>query len=320
MLSISLLISILSLTFLSYAQESSLIQRQKIIMGTYITLKISEEHRDLFKPAFEIFKRVDSLFSVYKNDSPVSRINKNECYRVDEEVLNLTRKSIEICKETNGYFNIAVGRITEELFGFGTETERIPKEKELEEVSKIISCDSVRIEKNRVCLKKGVKLDFGGIAKGYAVDRVYEFLKERGVKKGIILASGDIRCISECEVYIKNPFGRGNLFKLILSKNTAVSTSGNYERFIGEKKYNHLINPKTGRPERTFASVTLISKKDNTLTDAYTTAISVMPFEEALLFLKNHRNLAAILITNDRVLYITDNIYRLVKRIILIEN
>ncbi len=317
MLLIRLLIFILSLMFLSYAQESSLIQRQKIIMGTYITLKIPEEHRDLFKPAFEIFKRIDSLFSVYKKDSPVSRVNKNGCYRVDEEVLNLTKRSIEICKETNGYFNIAVGRITEELFGFGTESERIPKENELEEASKRISCDSVRIEGNMVCLREGVKIDFGGIAKGYAVDRVYEFLKEKGVKKGIILASGDIRCISECEVYIKNPFGNGNLFKLVLSENTAISTSGNYERFIGEKKYNHLINPKTGKPEKTFASVTLISKKENTSIDAYATAISVMPLEEALLFLKNHKDLAAILITNDRELYMTDNIYRLVKKILL---
>lgn len=320
MLLIRLLIFILSLMFLSYAQESSLIQRQKIIMGTYITLKIPEEHMNLFKPAFEIFKRVDNLFSVYKKDSHVSRVNESGCYRVNQEVLNLTKKSIEICKETNGYFNIAVGRITEELFGFGTESERIPKENELEEASKRISCDSVRIEGNMVCLREGVKIDFGGIAKGYAVDRVYEFLKEKGVKKGIILASGDIRCISECEVYIKNPFGNGNLFKLVLSENTAISTSGNYERFIGEKKYNHLINPKTGKPEKTFASVTLISKKENTLIDAYATAISVMPLKEALLFLKNHRDIGAILITNDRELYITDNIYRLVKKILLSKN
>jgi len=85
-------------------------------------------------------------------------------------------------------------------------------------------------------------------------------LIKKGVKKAVISASGDIRCLDKCHLYIKNPFGEGWIIDLKTKhRNISISTSGNYERFIKSKENNHLINPKTGKPQQNFASITLFS-------------------------------------------------------------
>ncbi len=307
------LIKISSILFLlsgAFAQQQSeFIERQKYIMGTYITIKLPPQNEDLFKPAFDIFKQLDQKLSIYKEDSEINKINKNGCSLVSDDTLILIKKAVDICRETEGYFNVAIGKITYDLFGFGTQRQKIPSERELERYSKDIKCSVISIKGKKVCISKGFKIDTGGIAKGYAVDKVADFLKKNNVKSGAVLASGDIRCISSCDVLIKNPFKKGVIIKLSLKEDTSISTSGNYERFIKDKRFNHLINPKTGKPQQIFASVTLLSKSDNTLVDAYSTALSVMPLKKAVEFLKTHKNIAGILITNNKKVYITKNIY-----------
>lgn len=319
---LKILILVLLINFFSYSKEkANLIERQKYIMGTYITIKLPPKYSNLFKPAFDIFKQLDKKFSLYIPDSEINKINKNRCAFVSKDTVNIVKKALDICKRTDGYFNIAVGGITYDMFGFGTEKEKIPSENSLKAYSNLLSCDVVQIKNNRICImKEGIKLDLGGIGKGYAVDKVARFFKKNDVNEGIILASGDIRCLSECETFIKNPFNEGIVIKLFLDKDTSISTSGNYERFIKTKKYNHLINPKTGKPQENFASITVLTKADNTIADAYSTAISVMSLEKAKKFLKNHKSVAGILITNDRRVFITKNIYSFSKVVLFFED
>ena len=307
---------------LSYSlAESDFVERQKYIMGTYITIKLPKEYEELFKPAFDIFKDLDNKLSMYKESSEISRINKNGCSNVSEDTLDILKKAIKFCKETNGYFNIAIGRLTYDVYGFGTGEMKIPSLREVKSFIPGSNCDIVRIEDSKVCVEEGYKIDLGGIGKGYAVDKVAEFLKENGVKAGVILAGGDIRCISECDVLVKNPFKKeGAIIKIAGRENISVSTSGNYERFIKNKKYNHLINPKTGEPEKVFASITLLTKANNTKVDAFATAVAVMPLKQAINFLKKRKDIAGILITNDRKMYITKNVYEFSYIVIFYEN
>jgi thiamine biosynthesis lipoprotein len=133
-------------------------------------------------------------------------------------------------------------------------------------------------------------------------------LRKNKVNKGIIKASGDIRCLDVCYIGIKNPFSKGVIYSFLTkNKDTSISTSGNYERYIGNPQNNHLINPKTKKSQEKIASITLISIGNNTYLDAYATAVSVMPLKKALKFLKE-KNIAYIIFTTDKEKFVSENI------------
>jgi thiamine biosynthesis lipoprotein len=207
-------------------------------------------------------------------------------------------------RESDGYFDIAVGSITKELYGFG-ESERVAKESELERAK--VDFNGLHFEKRKAWLDEGTIIDLGGMGKGFAVDKVAEFLREQKITEGEIALSGDIRCLALCEMGIQNPFGEGTAAAFSTrAANTAISTSGNYRRYIEKKTDNHLIDPKRKRPEQLFASVTLISHGFNSDIDAYATAASVMPLAKAIAFLEK-RGVGYILITNGGERYVSKN-------------
>ena len=285
-----------------------LITRTKFIMGTYISIKLPQDKQNLFKPAFQIFKDLDNKLSIYKENSEISELNRAKKKELSKDSLVIIKKSIQISKETKGFFDITIGKLTKDVYKFGTLDEKLPEDEEILKNLKQISYKNIQINGNTVILKNNVKIDLGGIGKGFAVDKVAEFLIKQGVKKAVISASGDIRCINICHLYIKNPFGEGWIIDLkTKNKNTSISTSGNYERFIKSNKYNHLINPKTGKSEQNFASITLFSIGNNTNIDAYATAVSVMPVDLAIQFL-NKKKFGFILILNSRQMIFSKNI------------
>jgi len=271
--------------------------RTQIIMGTYVSINVDRNH----SVAFERMKDIDLALSSYNEDAEIFKLNsKRELY-----LTPLTIKSLNYAKEiytlTDGYFNVAIGNITRDLYRFG-EDERVATVDELEKAS--IGWDLVQIDNNYVKLLDSVKLDFGGVGKGIAVDRAASVLDSLKINSGVISASGDIRCLGLCEIDITNPFTEDvfTTFKT-LKPNLAISTSGNYRRYVKKKENNHLINPKSKTSEQTFASVTLVSFESNAYVDALSTAIAVMPFNKALSFLKEHNELGYLLIRTDKSLY-----------------
>ena len=124
------------------------------------------------------------------------------------------------------------------------------------------------------------------MGKGFSVDKVSKYYKEQNISNAIIRASGDIRCLSICKIDIQDPFSDKKLLSFTtLKKDTAISTSGNYNRYIKSTKHNHLINPKTKKSQNKFISITLISNLSNADLDAYATTASVMPMKKAYEFL-----------------------------------
>ena len=273
-------------------------------MGTYISIVLPEKHKNLFKPAFDIFKQVDNKFSKYKPNSYVSKLNERKFAKLDKEFLNLLNISLKIYKETNGYFDITLGNLTKK---YGSFYKNLKKDKY--ETSGI---ENIKIKNRYIFLKNNISLDFGGIGKGYAVDLVSDFLKKNKVKDVIIKASGDIRCLNICTIGIKNPFEEGIIFSFkTKNADTSISTSGNYERYVKTKENNHLINPKTKKSQNKVASVTLISIANNTYLDAYATAVSVMPLKKALKFL-DKKGIAYIIFTTDGKKFVSNNICKFI--------
>ena len=278
-------------------------------MGTFVTITLSQKDKKYFQPAFQIIKNVEKALSSYDKNSPIYKLNhhgESLIYPYTYEALRLSEKYY---KKSDGYFDIAIGKITKDLYHFGEE-ERLPSSFELEQSSTAFS--GLHFNTISATLSKGIKIDLGGMGKGFGVDKVAVYFRERNIS-AVIAASGDIRCLNICPIEINNPQGKELLLSFFTKdQDTAISTSGNYNRYVASKSNNHLINPKTKYPQQNFLSITLISHLSNAEIDAYATAASVMPKEKAYDFLDS-LPLAYVILQSDGKKYMSKNIDQFVK-------
>ncbi|MFT7859762.1 MAG: FAD:protein FMN transferase [Sulfurimonas sp.] len=292
--------------------KATSLTREKILMGTFIGMELSTEDIHLSQEAFKTAEDVDKSISTYKPNSTISKLNRYKYVLLDSysyEVLDISKK---VYYQTDGYFDPTVGSITKDLYRFG-EGELIPYPTLLKK--KLISFTKVKFNKEHAALEQNIKVDFGGIGKGYAVDKMAQSLKKNGVKKFVVWASGDIRCLQMCKIKVNNPFGEISLAEFTTKQGEmAISTSGNYNRYVATVKNNHLIDPKSKKPQKLFSSITLIAPISNALLDAYATAVSVMPKEKAYNFLKEQQ-IAYIILESDGSLHISKNILDYVKNL-----
>ena len=275
-------------------------------MGTYVTISLEKEKIEHSKAVFERLKKVEMALSSYDPQAEIYRLNHEHETQISSDTYEALQLSAHYYKQTNGYFDITIGSITKGLFNFGEE-ERIPTQKELLEAK--VDFKGLHFTKTKAWTDEGVKIDFGGMGKGFGVDKAVEHLKEQGVSWGVVALSGDIFCLHACEMRIQDPFSDGILARFTMAqKNTAISTSGNYRRYVQSSDYNHLINPKTRASQKTFASISLISDRySNSDLDAYATAASVMPKHEAFAFLNAFSRLGYLVVNNDKKMVMNED-------------
>lgn len=299
-----------------FAAKPALHQELRPLMGTYIMVKAPEP--SMIGPAFERLAEVNDVFSTYKPDSPISRLNETKRLEHPPAILlELLERSAALWEETGGVFDVGVGAVTKDLYRFGTDGERVPSGVELEEAVAAGSFGEVVFTKEEIRLPVRVKLDFGGIAKGYGVDLAAAELSEQGAKAGVVAASGDIRCLHKCEMGIVNPKDdEKTLFTLrALRPDLSFSTSGTYRRYVEDQSHNHLIDPKTGKSAAETLSLTLITVADNTRIDALATALTVMPWENARAFLDHHDELAWVRVDRSGKVEESPNLSKFAERV-----
>lgn len=273
-------------------------QRTQMHMGTLISVTCEEENE--IDAVFDEFAKLDNLLSTYKETSEISTLNRNNILIPSHQTREILQRSLEMNTVSRGAFDITIGAITHSAYRFGYDNEHLPTSNELTKDARFVGTKNITLHDTTIETTKGTIIDLGGIGKGYAVDKSIELLEKQGVKKAIIAASGDIGCLGACEISIQDPFRPDGTIATIKSNlpRFAISTSGNYERYIKTKANNHLINPKTHKPQQWFASVTLIDSNDNTRLDALATAVSVMKEKEAIKMLEELK-IGYILIRND---------------------
>ncbi len=203
----------------------------------------------------------------------------------DKDIIEMVRRSQQIEASTDGRFNPAIGALIR-LWGFHTSEYPItgPPPSQLQ-INRILERrpSSADIQINGLEMRSDnpvVQLDFGGIAKGYAVDLTIARLRQLGIDNAIVNAGGDLRAIGShgnrpWRVAIRRP-GGGNIGSVQVRGDEAIFTSGNYERFRQDQaeRYPHIIDPNTGWPAKDIASVTVITN-EGLLADAAATALSV---------------------------------------------
>jgi thiamine biosynthesis lipoprotein len=279
-------------------------------MATYAHVTILSNKKPAKKIFEETFKRmqdIENLMSDYRKNSDVTMINENVGegpIPVSDETLYVVKKAIKVSKETEGAFDITI-RPLMELWGFKEKiSNKIPSDFEIKEVLEKIGWQKIKILNNSIELEEGMKIDLGGIAKGYAVDQAIELLKKNGIKNAIIEIGGDLYCLGEGPqakgwiIGIQHPKEFNKILGKLKIKNRAVATSGNYENFriINGEEYSHIIDPRNGKPIRNrLLSVTVIAS-NCLLADAWATALFVMGEKKGMEMVNKNSSLEAIFV------------------------
>ncbi|MDH7513249.1 MAG: FAD:protein FMN transferase [Clostridiales bacterium] len=217
----------------------------------------------------------------------------------DPLVLELYQKALQVNQASAGSFDITVGPLLD-LWGFSSRAYRIPLPEEVKAVVTLVGMGKINLKENTLVLPPGVKLDWGGIAKGWGVDLAAQAAFSLGITHGFINAGGDLYCWGRnpdhqnWRVGIKNPREPGYL-GVISVTDSGVATSGDYQRYFERngRRYHHLFDPKTGYPAQGKRSVTVVGP-ETALCDALSTALFVGSSPEAII--RNYPAYGAILV------------------------
>jgi thiamine biosynthesis lipoprotein len=291
------------------------------MMGTFVEITVvAPEAKDpvgMIEAARAEIARIDNLFSSYKEDSVVTRLNRLPAgapfhlASQDVDVLEVFEAAAKISEWSEGTFDItfaSVGR----LWSFDPLKPRIPTQNEIAAALGSVGYRNVAVDRRSATitiLKEGTQVGFGGIAKGAAVDRAIEHLKAVGARGAMVNAGGDLRAFGEKEnglpwkTGIQDPGDKSRRIPeggLPLKGDVAVVTSGDYERFVvvDGKRYHHILNPRTGMPTEGLRSVTVWAPSAM-WADGLATAFFVLGPEQGLALAQRLHRVEAFFITQD---------------------
>ena len=289
-------------------------------MDTYMTVTAYGEHaQEAVDRAIEEIERLDIQLSADGDDSEIAKLNQNGSAILSEDAGYLVERSLQLYRETDGAFDIAIYPVME-AWGFTKEDYRIPGEEELTQLLTLTDASDIEYDADsrQVILgKDGMKIDLGGIAKGYTSSRIIDIYEEYGIESGLINLGGNVQVKgtkvdgSKWRVAIQSPDNEEDYIGILETQDKAVITSGGYERYFEEDgtTYHHIIDSSTGYPAKNgLISVTIVSA-DGTLADGLSTSLFIMGKDKAISFWRDHsEEFDAILETEDKTLIVTEGI------------
>ncbi len=271
-------------------------------MGTRATLTVSGKEGDKLPAAVAETKRLmqalDAELSIYRPDSVISRLNAGAGVR-PLEVPEHTRRLLELSRVygelTSGAFDVTVGPVVDLWRPVKGRTPSLPSDEALKDALSRVGFRQIRVTGGSAFLAKpGMRVDLGGIGKGYAVDLAWRECRDLGASDFMFDLGGNIRVSGQAKpglpwsIAIRDPFDRSaNLAKIEMPDEWAVATSGQYERFIQieGRRYGHIVDPRTGYPAAGVAGVTILAP-NATIADALSTGLFVLGPKRSIPILK----------------------------------
>ncbi|AQT70323.1 Thiamine biosynthesis lipoprotein ApbE precursor [Anaerohalosphaera lusitana] len=283
------------------------------VMGTFAQVVAVAEDGAVAKEAVEAgwdaLVRVDELMSGYKEDSDVSRINREAGdgpVKVDEAVVEVIEEAVRYSEMTDGAFDVTVGPEIE-LWREAEKKGEVPNDEEIATVRERVGYEKLEVDEEANTVEfavEGMRIDLGGIAKGYGIDAAVEAMKEAGAVGGMVDVGGDIRVfgvrgekdeVGEWNIGLQNPVVEKGVLAVLKLQDAAIATSGDYRRYveIGGKRYSHIFSPAEGGSATELTSVTVIAG-EAVEADALATAVSVMGMEKGLQLVEGLAGVEAI--------------------------
>jgi len=289
------------------------VKRTQILLGTVVDIQVRDADEQAAEKAINLafaeVKRIDNLFSTYSEESPVWKLNHSadSIIIADEEIYKLLVLCDSITKLSDGGFDVSLDNLIM-AWGFYTNNPRMPSALAVDSALKNSGWEKVRLlGNNRIIRSHNAGLNFGAIAKGYAVDKAIDVLKNSGIKSALINAGGEIKSLgTNWAIGIQHPRKIKEIIKRINLNAISVATSGDYENYFEKDgvRYHHILDPKTGYPSKGLLSVTIIHK-ENAFADGFATAVFVMGKTKGLELIESLNDTEAMIIDDEGKIFYT---------------
>lgn len=299
---------------LSFTSFQAQVVKKRIVklMGSRFDITISakseSEAEAYIDTAIIEITRIENVISEWRPTTLVSQINQNAGIKpveVTKELFDLTERALQFSKMTDGAFDISFASM-DKVWKFDGSMTALPSEESVKKSVEKVGYKNIILDKanSTIFLKlTGMKIGFGSIGKGYAADKTKELLVSKGVIAGIVNASGDMNTWGTqpdgkpWTIGITNPINNNKVFATFPLTNSAIVTSGNYEKFVmlEGKRYSHIIDPRTGYPANGLSSVTVFATSAE-LANGFSTSIMVMGKEAGLNLINQIPSMSCIIV------------------------
>jgi thiamine biosynthesis lipoprotein len=315
------ILSTVSLVITPVLAHAEWFHREEAIMGTRVAVELWSEDASLAERAMDAviaeMRRTDELMSTYKPESQLSQVNAHAFERpvqVDREIVDVVTRSFEFSRLSDGAFDITYASVG---YLYDYRAHRRPTGEQVAAALPAVDWRQVQVDPSANTirfLRQGVRIDLGGIAKGYAVDRCVELLRGMGIRHAMVNAGGDTRLLGDRRgkpwiVGIRDPRSDARVVTRMPLADEAISTSGDYERYFEEDgvRYHHILVPGTGESARAVRSVTILGS-DATQTDGLSTTVFVLGVERGMQLVSRLPGVEAVIVDGDGRIYYSDGL------------
>lgn len=264
-----------------------------------------KQARRAVEAAFAAVEQVDQDMSLYRPDSDIGRLNRlaaRQEMSIRDSTATVLREALRTARASQGALDVTISPLLAR-WGFHSLRQEAPGPQQIESALALVDYRHVRLDDATVRLaRSGMQLDFGGIAKGYAVDQAVETLRQEGVRQGMVNAGGDLRLLGQHPdgapwvVGVQHPLTPSRLLLALSLDGGAVATSGNYMRYrvYNGRRYGHLLHPQHGYPADTALSLTVVAPTAMRA-DALATAALVMG-RDGMAWLRDQPDVEALMV------------------------
>jgi len=283
--------------------------REEAIMGTAIRVELWSEDRADGEAAINAvmteMHRIDHAMSPHKPESELSRINRHAAtspVKLSDEMARLVSRALDFSKLSGGAFDITYAGVGH-LYDYREKIK--PSDAEIAKARDAVGYQNLILDTAARTLRfarDGVRIDLGGFAKGHAVDNAAAILARRGVKNAIVSAGGDSRVMGDHRgrpwtIAIRDPRRPGEVVAVLPLEDTAISTSGDYERYFEQDgvRCHHVLDPKTGKSPSSVHSVTILAA-DGLTTEGLSKSVFVLGVEKGMRLIESQEGVDAVVI------------------------
>jgi thiamine biosynthesis lipoprotein len=291
------------------------------MMGTEVSVYLWHDDpargQQALEAVFTEAERINQLMSTYIEDSPISDLNRraaSEAVNAGSELFTLVQRSLDVSELTDGAFDVTYESVGQH---YDFRQRQRPDDDTIAAKTALIDYRYIELDSAAGTIRfqrDGVRINLGGIAKGYVVERGVAILKDHGVTSAIVTAGGDTRLLGDRRgrpwlVGIRDPREDGKVAMSLPLADEAVSTSGDYERYFDEDgvRYHHIISPDTGKPAGEVHSATVFGP-DAVITDALSTSVFVMGVDKGLRMIATLPAYESVVIDSSGQVYYSDGL------------